>query len=338
MKKFTPFVVLLFSASIFLYQGCGSETKEECVFVPEVKNKIELDFLKLSDSLLAVTSKDELVELLARNPVLRDHFFRRSQYPNDSVFINDLYEKFTNPHIDTLRMEVRRVFGDEQALKDEFEQAFNNLKYYYPEVDPPKIQTVITGLDNDMYVSDSLIIVSLDYFLGEGARYRPNMYDYLLKQYGKENIVPSTMLIIGMNRFNYSDLEDQTVLADMVAYGKAFYFAKHMLPCTPDSIFIWYTSEEIKGAKENQDLIWYRLIEDEVLYSANHVMKQRFLGERPTTIEVGEKCPGRIGQWVGWEIVNSYAKNHPDKTLPELMEMVEADKLFKESRYKPEKR
>ena len=205
-------------------------------------------------------------------------------------------------------------------------------------MDPPKIQTVITGLDNDMYVSDSLIIVSLDYFLGEGARYRPNMYDYLLKQYGKENIVPSTMLIIGMNRFNYSDLEDQTVLADMVAYGKAFYFAKHMLPCTPDSIFIWYTSEEIKGAKENQDLIWYRLIEDEVLYSANHVMKQRFLGERPTTIEVGEKCPGRIGQWVGWEIVNSYAKNHPDKTLPELMEMVEADKLFKESRYKPEKR
>lgn len=338
MNKFIRIVFSVMSVGLLFLQGCGSESQEECAFVPVVKTKVEIEFLRLSDSLVNITSKDELVEFLSRYPVLRDYFFRRSQYPNDSVFINDLFRKFTNPYIDTLRLEVQRVFGDEQMLKAGFELAFSNLKYYYPDVNPPIIQTVITGLDNDMYVSDSLIIVSLDYFLGEGARYRPNMYDYLLRQYSKENIVPSTMLIIGMNRFNYSDLTDQTVLADMVAYGKAFYFAKHMLPCTPDSIFIWYTTEEIKGARENQDLIWYRLIEDQVLYSTNHVMKQRFLGERPITVEVGEKCPGRIGQWVGWEIVNSYIKNHPDKTLPELMEMTDADKLFKESRYKPVKK
>jgi hypothetical protein len=67
-------------------------------------------------------------------------------------------------------------------------------------------------------------------------------------------------------------------------------------------------------------------------------MKQRYLGERPFTIEVGEKCPGRIAQWVGWQIVMSYMNNHPDVTLPELMLMMDADKLFKESRYKPVKR
>jgi hypothetical protein len=52
-------------------------------------------------------------------------------------------------------------------------------------------------------------------------------------------------------------------------------------------------------------------------------------------VEVGEKCPGRIGQWVGWQIVNAYMNAHKDVTLPELMNQRDAQKLFKESKYKP---
>lgn len=317
--------------------GCGTD-KEECAYIPPLSQSVSLDFVSLSDSIVNISTKDELVDFLGRHPVLRDNFLRRSQYPNDSVFIDDLYRRFTHPAIDTLRTEVQRVFGDERALKAEFELAFSNLKFYYPEATIPRIVTVLTGLDNDLYISDSLIIVGLDYYLGKDARYRPNMYEYLLRQYVPQNIVPSVMLVIGMNTYNYTDLTDETVLADMVAYGKAFYFAKHMLPCTADSVFIWYTGEEMKGAKENQDLIWFRFIEDEVLYSTSHVLKQRFLGERPNTIEVGEKCPGRIGQWVGWEMVKSYQNNHPANTLPELMQMMDADNLFKESKYRPGKK
>src|SRR5690606_1652281 len=139
-------------------------------------------------------------------------------------------------------------------------------------------------------------------------------------------------------RFNKTNLDDKSVLADMIAYGKSFYFAKHMLPCVPDSIFIWYSAEEMRGARANQDLVWARFVEDEVLYSTSHIMKQRFLGERPKTLEVGEKCPGRIGQWLGWEIVRKYMETHPEKSLPELMAMPDARKLFKASRYKPERK
>jgi hypothetical protein len=333
---------LTYTAAIAVaLSGCGSEEeKESCAFVPETSNiTVELEFESLADTMVNISTKADLVKLLDRNRVLRDHFFRRDQYPNDSLFLNQLYTRFTNPHVDTLLMETRKVFGDEAALREEFTSAFKNLKYYYPEVRLPKIQTVISGLDNDMFVSDSLIIVSLDYFLGPGAKYRPPMYDYLLRQYGKENIVPSCMLIYGIDtRFNKINPTDKTVLADMVAYGKSYYFAKQMLPCVPDSIFIWYTPEEIKGARENQDLIWARFIEDKLLYSTSHMMKQKYLGDRPKTVEVGEKCPGRIAQWVGWEIVKKYKQNHSDVSLPQLMETANADKIFKESKYKPERR
>lgn len=193
-------------------------------------------------------------------------------------------------------------------------------------------------MDNDLVVTDSIIIVGLDYYMGPKGKYRPRVYDYLLARYDPEDIVPSAMLMYGISeRFNKTNIQDKTVLADMIAYGKAFYFAKHMLPCVPDSVFMGYTAEEMKGINSNQDLIWYRFVEDEVLFTTNRMVWQRYLGDRPKTVEVGEKCPGRIGQWVGWKIVDKYVETH-SVPLPELMAASDAQKIFKDSKYKPSKR
>lgn len=316
--------------------GCSPE-KESCVFKPDVSG-IEMDvkIRQLQDSFIDVGSKEELVELLTRYPVIRDEIFRRAEYPSDSAFIDALFSKLNNPHFDTLLLETRRVFGDLSSLQSEFNEAFANLKFYYPEFTPPHIQTVISGLDTDLVVTDSLIIVGLDFFLGKGAKYRPKYYEYILRKYDPNDIVPSCLLIYGISdRFNKNQANDHTVLADMMAFGKSFYFAKHMLPCTPDSVFIWYTPEEINGSRKNEDLIWARFVESQVIFSNNHKIKQDYLGERPVTIQVGEKCPGRIGQWVGWQIVNKYADTHRDVTLPQLMSIDDAQRLFKESSYKP---
>jgi hypothetical protein len=333
MKK-----ILALLAAAAIVWGCDDDKQSECVIQPDVSSiSIQPDFYQFEDKLASIQSKQELVDLLTQEPVMRDYIFRRAEYPNDSVFINELYLRFSNPHIDTLLAETKRVFGDMSDLKAEFAQAFTNLKYYYPDFNPPRVATLISGLDTDLFVSDSLIIISLDFFLGPGAKYRPKMYDYLLRQYEKENIVPSCMLIYGISdHFNKTDIKDQTVLADMIAYGKSFYFAKHMLPCVPDSVLIWYAPEEIEGSRKNQDLIWSRLVQDQVIYATNHLVKQKYLGERPKTLEVGEKCPGRIGQWVGWQIVNRYMETHRETTLSQMMNMSNAQQLFKDSGYKPQ--
>ncbi len=329
-------ILILISACLLI--GCKDNKEENCAFIPEVSEAgINLQIESLEDSMPAITTKAELVRFFAHHPTLRDYFFNRPAYPDDSVFINELYNRFTNPHIDTLLMETKKVFGDLSELKSEFRQAFANIKYYYPDFIPPKVTTVITGLEGDLFVSDSLIIVGLDYFLGPKAKYKPNMYDYMLRRYQKNFIVPSVMLLYGIdNRFNKTRVEDKTVLADMVAFGKAYYFAKRTMPCVPDSIFIAYTQEEITGSRKNEGLIWYRFLEDQVLYQTSHQVKQKFIDERPKTIEVGEKCPGRIGTWVGWQIVNAYMERNPETTLPQLMALPNADKLFKDSKYKPD--
>jgi hypothetical protein len=324
-------------SAIALY-SC-KESGESCAFQPDVEGiSIDVQWQSLEDSIASITSKRQLVDLLTNHPLLRDVMLNRPGYPSDSVFINEVFARFTNPHIDTLVMEVHRVFGDGSELRQEFVSAFKNFRHYYPDFIPPRIETVITGLETDLFVTDSVIVIGLDHYLGPDSKYPLNhLYEYLRKKYSKEFIVPSTMLLFGIDeRFNNFNPSDQSVLSEMISYGKAYHFAKHMVPCTPDSVLIAYTAEEIRGSREYESLIWSRFIEDEVLFSTSREDKKRYILERPKTIEVGEKCPGRIGQWVGWQIVRTYADTHPDQTLPQIMKMNDASKLFRESGYKPQ--
>jgi hypothetical protein len=337
------YLALLIVLTLAILAGCKNDNERACAFTPDTKGiLVDLKVESLEDSLPRITSKKELVGFLTRHPVLRDNFFGRANYPGDSVFVNELYRRFSHPAIDTLVMETHRIFGDVAALREEFRQAFVNVKYYYPDFKIPKIQTMITGFlpGTDLLVSDTLIVVGLDYYLGKSAKYRPrDMYEYMLRRYEPNFVVPSVLLLYGIDpAFNKTKLSDKTVLADMITYGKAYYFAKHMLPCSQDSVFIGYTSEEIKGCEENESLIYARLIQNEVLYSTSHQIKQKYIEERPKTLEVGEKCPGRIATWIGWQIVNKYIERNPQTTLPELMKIPDAEKIFADSKYKPERK
>lgn len=330
-------ILIILLAIGIIVSSCNVGESEKCAYIPDVSSiQLDLSIEQFEDSVTQISSKNELVAFFSRHPEMRDQFFNRTAYPDDSVFINELYNRFTNPYFDSLLIDTKEVFGDLSELKDEFKKAFANIKYYYPNFVPPRIQTVITGLESDIYVTDSLVLIGLDYYLGPGARYKPNMYDYMARRYQKNFIVPSVLLLYGIDsKFNKTNLEDRTVLAEMITYGKTYYFAKQMLPCVPDSVFIGYTQEEINGARSNSDLIWKRLVEDEVIYATSHLVKQKYVAERPKTLEVGEKCPGRIATWVGWEVVKKYMDSHDNVSLPQLMENPDAGTVFRESKYRP---
>ncbi|HMP98280.1 MAG TPA: gliding motility lipoprotein GldB [Cyclobacteriaceae bacterium] len=314
------------------------DNKEACAPQPDVSGiKLSVKIQNLNDSLRKPESPEQLAAFLSRHTVLRDFFLRKPEYPSAEIFLSAQFEKYNNPYIDTIFQDVDRIFGDLSTLEEEFTSAFRHMKYYYPDFSPPKIQAAISGFDTDLFVTDSLIIIGLDYYLGSDTKFRPGqLYDYMLRRYYPQYIVPSTILLYGISdEFNKVKPDDNTILADMIAYGKAFYFTKHMMPCTPDSILIWYSSEEIEGARFNETKIWNHFIEEQLLFSNSHLLKRKYLDERPGTYEINEKCPGRIGTWTGWQIVKSYARKNSGSTLQQIMQEDNAEVLFRKSGYKP---
>ena len=327
--------ILLFCCTLLVVFGCQ---KNKCEIPSEIAS-IPVDFKaqRLEKELFSVKSKEEVSAFLNKHPLFADRFLQRKRYESEAELVNNLYGMATEPNLKQLAAEADERFQDMDALETDLETAYKHLKYYYPETKIPKLATFITGMGQDLYLDDSLVVWGLDFFIGPKAKYRPPFPKYILFRYDKPFLVPTTVLLLS-DKYNKTDPENSTMLGEMIANGKSLYFTQRMLPCTPDSLIIGYTNQQIADVYYNQERIWGHFVEKGLLFETEQFKIKKYVGERPNVPEIGKECPGRIGAWVGWQIVRKYMEEHPEVTLQQLMAETNAQKILNESRYKPKKK
>ena len=79
-------------------------------------------------------------------------------------------------------------------------------------------------------------------------------------------------------------------------------------------------------------------MENNLLYSTDSKLPNRFINVAPFSkfyLEIDNDTPGRVGTWVGWQIVRSFMENN-DVTLQQVLQM-DPMELFQKSKYKPKK-
>lgn len=319
MKIFSVFIIIL------TILGCQINNEESSV--PKIEVKIE----RFDKKLMAVKDKDDLYQLLSQNEDYLRRFYRA--YPDDTALINHLDNIVRHPETQKLHKEVLSTFGDLGDIEKELGLAFGKIKKNFPDFVPPKVVATFSGLENDLYVSDSVVYIALEAFLGPKASYRPQQPDYILTRYQKEYIVPTVIRFIS-DKYNKMAQNDATLLSDMIYFGKAFEFTKEMLPKGSDSLIIAYPDSAMQQTWNAQDLVWAHFIDKSLLYEKRPQVKEKYIGERPKVLEIGPACPGRVGQWVGWRIVQRYLSENPAVTLKDLMANQNAQEIFIKSKYR----
>ena len=305
-----------------------------CVFALfscEKNPKVEVQIRRFDKELMAAKSQNDVAELFKNNPDYVKSLYRA--FPDDTALVAHVFQLTQHPETRKLYAQSDSLFGDLGGLKKQFEDAFKNIKKNYPEFKEPKIMATFTGLENDIFVSDSLIIIALEAFVGPKAHYRPQQPNYILKRYSPEYIVPTIIRFLS-NSYNKVDPADQTFQGDMIFFGKSLEFVKEMMPETPDSLIIGYPEADLLATWDAQNLIWAHIIDKNLLLNPNPHLKEKYFGERPTVAEIGPKCPGRIGQWVGWRIVKRYRTEKPNVTFKELMDNQNPAEILRESKYR----
>ena len=317
----------------YLLLSCRSES----CYVPAGVSSLPMPLrvTRLEEVLFEAKSSEEVGAFLADEPVLRDGFFEAAQYPSLSQLATGLFKTFQSPHMAALRQEVVERYGDFSTIQSDFKRAFQHIAHYYPTFQAPHIKTIISGLYKDVYFSDDVFVISLDYFIGSEATYPPRgLPAYILARYTPEYVVPTALLYLS-NRYNQTDPTDTSLLAAMVASGKTLYFLASVLPCHSEEQIIGYTREEWQEVLGQEQTIWQRFVRNRWFYTQSERWKQKLIGERPSVPEISEKCPGRIGRWLGWRIVQSYMRHNPQQDLAALMGTADARKIFALSHYKP---
>lgn len=326
---------IIFCSALFL-SACKTDSKKEAAAVSEPL-QFDLSVENLDQQLFDCKSVQEVQLFLDKHPYLTEWYFTDAPVEKAQLPAH-LFGILQNKDFRAFKMQLDSLIGDRNAvIIDPLKKSFQQIAKYYPDFKAPEVKFIVTGFaGNDLYISDSLIVIGLDYFGGPSARYRPDVFDYQLRRYQKEYIVPSILFFIS-NKYNHVNASDRTLLADMVAYGKGYEFVKEVLPDAPDSLILGYSSESLRRTYNSQGDIWAFFVSNKLLYENTDLKKQKFIGERPFTTEIGNEVPGGIGRWLGWRIVNRYMAENPDVTLPELMKNDNAGNLLQASGYKGEK-
>ena len=294
--------------------------------------KITLEVERLERELFQSTSAEEVEGFLEKHNDFSLFFLHADQYPPDSM-ANTLFRLIHDPSIDTLYREAVDAFQHFDMLVQNVEDGLGRLKVFFPETPSPKIQTIVTGLYNDLFISNKHIMIGMDFFIGKEATFQPQQIpNYILRRYNTEHL-PANILQFISGQY-ITTTKGEAMLSEMINYGKSYYLLSKILPCTPEHVLIGYTEEEWNTSFEHDEIIWANFVENKLIYETNHHIKKKFLGDRPNVHEIGDKCPGRIGQWLGWQIINAYAEKS-GVSVRQLMSETDANKIFNQSGYKP---
>ncbi|GAA4410125.1 hypothetical protein GCM10023187_34320 [Nibrella viscosa] len=297
----------------------------------------EVTLQRLDQQLFSGKSRESIRAFLDQHPDVARLYFSSKDAGKDTALVNELYTRINDRELNVLYQQVQTEFSEAKELQNQLSEAFTNIKKEFPDFKVPRVATLVTGfMGPDFVVSDSLIVIGLDYFAGPSAKYRPQGPDfpqYILRRYQKDFLVPAIVFALS-HSFNATDRTDQTLLADMIYYGKGYVFTKTMLPETPDSLIIGYTDQQLTSTYAAQDLVWAHFIDEQLLYQTSPAIKQRYTNERPFTAEIGPRAPGAIGRWLGWRIVGRYHDEHPSVSIKDLMANTNARQIFQESGYK----
>lgn len=265
----------------------------------------------------------------------QDYPYLFPQQYADSVWVaklNDTIQK-------ELFEEVQKIFPDFSEEEAGLTALFQHIKFYFPNVPVPSVLTLTSDVQYDTRVvlTDTLLLLGLDNYLGAEHRFYEGIPKYVAAQLDKKYLI-SDVASAFTNKVVQRQ-KDRSFLTQMIFYGKQLYLKDKLMPGASDANKIGYDQDQFDWAVANEEPMWRNFIEQEHLYSTDRQLASRFLDPAPFSkfgLElIDNESPGRVGRYIGWQIVRAFMDKN-DVTVLELLG-IPADEIFKKSNFKPQK-
>lgn len=340
------FAVILFTILGFGLMGCGNDNVMEVpnvghIDVPVEVRRFEQDLFSIDTNQIEAS----LAELEAAYPEFSEVYFTYvlgSKNPQLAPEGHAAYVQgfLRHPAIRFLYDTTQIVYPDLEAVKPEFQQAFQFLKYYFPEVPTPGITTFISEYSIAAFIyGRGDLGIGLDFFLGNDypyARYvpnNPNFSAYLTRTFDQKHLVSKALQPL------VKDLVGETqsgrLLDIMIDNGKQLYIQRALMPYTPDSILLELPQTQVAWLQNNELEMWAHFLKEQLLYSTDFQKFRKLVDYSPNSPGMPPEAPGRTANYIGLKIVEAFMRRFPSLSLQDLIAQRDAQYILEQSRYKP---
>lgn len=344
MKKLTLYIFFGLMVLTFNSCTCKKQTqlpkKEKSV----KKSDINVEIIRFEKELFACNPDNleaDLAKLQKKYPEFYDVYYNYvlmvPEAGDKNKQLEVMREFITKKAMKGLYDTVMQRFPNLDFLKDDLTIAFTNYKSYFPEKPVPKVITSISEFSYSVYTAtDSILAISLDKYLGPKYIYYPavfQQYMWMVAGFDEKYMAIDCANVLGANIVAVPG-DKSTLLDKMVTEGKLLYFIQSLLPHKKENDIIKYSTKQWQWCFDNEQQIWSFFLHKNLLYNTSFE-QFKYVKDGPGTYGMPNTSPGRVGAWVGWQIVQRYMKEKPNTTLKELLAITDGQKMLTVSKYKP---
>jgi len=332
--------VLKFLTVLFTISACSRDPKD--VDVSDVKidfqfKRFDLDLLALKEGVTSTQIMDlkqkygNFFDRFNENMIQIGNSDRPNYSTNITSFLNDAA-------ISTVYADVQKEFASTEELSESFEDVLKHYKYYFSEKNIPHIVTFVSGFNYPVAVTDSVLGIGLDMYLGKRYDYYRLMAmpQYQIDFMSKDYIVTDAIRSWLQTEFETIEAHNN-LLGEMIFQGKLLYALDYLMPDATDSIKMEYSAKQLQWLNDSEASVWAYFIDKNLLYSTRSSENVKYINPAPFTAGMPKESPGRVGIWIGYRIVSDYMKNNSKVSLTQLMQEKDAQKILNKSKYKPQK-
>ena len=334
MKK-NGFLLLLI---LFAFVACTGEKRKADTSDSDLEVKIgrfDQDFwaMKGQDIPVALAHLDSLYPDLL--PIYLQRVVEFGTV-DDSLIVVTLQHFFADTSVVHLYSDALAAYGNVESIERDLTQAFRRANYFFPDKETPKFYMHVSGLNQSVVVGDGFLSLSSDTYLGTDYPLyeKVGIYGYLRQNMSPEKVVPDYVVAWLTSEFPFVSYSGE-LLEEILYRGKILYLASVLLPDEEESLLMGYTPEQWSWCQKNESNMWLTMIQGKHLFSHDGMMRVKYLNDAPFTSLFSQESPGRAGVYIGWQIIESYMKAHPDVSPLDLMRSVNAAYILQQSGYNP---
>jgi len=286
--------------------------------------------------------RDFLAQFIGLNRLAQR--LRLSPEGADSLLIAEYCRVLSDSAMLALLDTVRQVFPYSQPLMADLTPPLKRLQVAFPEIELPAFRAHVSGYlpAQGMRQVDQVVplpnyfSLGLHYFLGPDFSYYPPT----LPQYIRTRFDPAYLEVMAMREIAEGMVaplprgRETTFLDEAIREGIKQYFLHQMLPHTSDSLRLLYSSEQMEWAHFYEKRIYKELMDD--LFSTDFEVKREYLNDKPYTTSLSLESAPRLGEYLGWRVVEAFMARNDNLPLSELCERQDYEVIFRNSQYRPE--
>ncbi|MBO4488747.1 MAG: hypothetical protein J5741_03695 [Bacteroidales bacterium] len=337
--------LLTLALCVFLLPAFNGCRKKEQVATPELTKEqkeeirnVEVPIYRYEQALDTLDKNRLSAEIEKLYGVFPENLIAKDSWKNPEL-MQGLKAYLNDPFIQDLFKECDKQYRDMSDIRESLRKALKIYLTHFPEDSVPDFYTLIPGLDlstPSVFGYGNDIYICLDMYLGSNYKFyaQANMPRFITARC-ERRFIPTDVFSKSLCYRHLPDKTPVSLLDYMILEGKKLYFTQIMFPETKEQDIIGYNAEQFEWARKNQGLVWQYLIEKQLLYSKEESVARRMIDETPFTRDFGNASPGRLGIFIGWQIVRSYMAHNKDVTLQDLMQNTDSQQILNKSLYKP---